>query len=206
MALTRKEISDRFYQRRKENGLCVRCGKPIDREGVMCVSCRKIINKDTAETRKWLQEHGICPRCRKNFLYGDEKNCPECAAYSYSIIMPKREENREHYNEIHKNWSRKTHHRMIEMGVCTRCRKRKADAGYKTCGMCREKTRRYKQSRNITKDRSEREKNGLCYFCDNPIKQGYKVCEMHYKMNVENARSARANNARKNLIKQGVLY
>lgn len=53
--------------------------------------------------------------------------------------------------------------------------------------------------------RKERYKQGLCYFCDNPIKIGYKVCEYHYQKNVEYANCENAKIARKELEKT-VLY
>ena len=74
---------------------------------------------------------------------------------------------------------------MIEKGICTRCRKRSADNSYKTCGICRAKIRESKR-KNAKPSRSERFEQGLCYFCDNPIKHGYKVCEFHYEQNVRN--------------------
>ena len=60
--------------------------------------------------------------------------------------------------------------------------------------------------KNQKPNRKERYKQGLCYFCDNEIKPGYKLCEVHYQRNVDNARSQKAKEARKTLIKQGVLY
>ena len=133
--------------------------------------------------------------------------CAECSAYAYEITMNSRERlGKEHYNKAHKEWSKRTHHEMIQKGICTRCRKRKADYGYKTCGICREKGREYKRMKYGKPDRSERYKQGLCYFCDNPIKDGYKVCEKHYKMNVEKANSGKANDARKELINNKILY
>lgn len=36
MALTQKERSARNYKLKKENGLCPKCGKPLDREGHYC--------------------------------------------------------------------------------------------------------------------------------------------------------------------------
>ena len=96
---------------------------------------------------------------------------------------------------------------MIEKGICTRCRKRKADNGFKTCGICRAKIRQYKRNQSKYKiPLSERYLHGLCYFCDNPVKSGYKVCEEHYQKNLEYARSEKANKARKQLLKEGVLW
>ena len=197
----------RLITRRKEQGLCLKCGNPLDRNGIYCAECRKDINENLQKTRGWYQIHGICPRCRKNNLFGDEKVCPECSAKAYEYAMRSRERlGKEHYNlqqaELHKN----QHHKRIELGICTRCGKREADSGYKTCGICRAKTRNYKREKYGKPDRSERWKQGLCYFCDNPIKDGYKVCEKHYQMNVEKSNSSKAKEARKELVDNKILY
>ena len=197
----------RLLENRKANGLCIDCGNALDRDGVRCVKCNTKHNKEGKADRKWYRENGICPRCRKNIILGTENVCPECSAYEYEITMNSRERlGKEHYNEVHKEWSKRTHHEMIERGICTRCRKRKADYGYKTCGICREKIRNYKRIKYGKPDRSERYKHGLCYFCDNPIKDGYKVCEKHYQMNVEKSNSNKAKDARKELINNKILY
>ena len=196
----------RMRDKRKQNNLCIACGKELDREGIYCLSCRNKINADTNETRKWYQDNGICPRCKKNKLFGDEKNCVECTAYGYAYTMPRREENREHYNKVHAEWSKRTHQEMIDKGICTRCRNRKADYGYKTCGICRAEDREYKRIKYGKPSRTERYAKGLCYFCDKSIKQGYKVCEEHYQRNVANARSKKAKQVRIKMIEEGILY
>lgn len=197
----------RLLEKRKANGLCIDCGNVLDRNGVRCVKCNEKNNKESKEDRKWYRENGICPRCRKNIILGTENVCPECSAYAYEITMNSRERlGKEHYNKVHKEWSKRTHHEMIQKGICTRCRKRKADYGYKTCGICREKGRKYKRVKYGKPDRSERCEQGLCYFCDNPIKDGYKVCEKHYKMNVEKSLSQKAKEARIELQESGILY
>ena len=197
----------RLLENRKANGLCIDCGNALDRDGVRCVKCNEKNNKESKEDRKWYRENGICPRCRKNIILGTENVCPECSAYAYEITMNSRERlGKEHYNKVHKEWSKRTHHEMIQKGICTRCRKRKADYGYKTCGICREKGRKYKRVKYGKPDRSERYIQGLCYFCDNPIKDGYKVCEKHYNMNVEKSLSQKAKEVRRELQESGILY
>lgn len=202
ISLSRKEIDKRFYERRKTNGQCVNCGKEMDRDGALCIDCLSKANYEQRTTRRLYQKHRICPRCRKNDLIGDEKNCLECSAKAYANTMSSRD--KEHYNEVHREWSKRTHHEMIELGICTRCRKRSADVGYKTCGICRAKIRESKR-KNAKPSRSERFEQGLCYFCDNPIKQGYKVCDFHYEQNVKNSRSQKAVDSRRKLIMQEVL-
>ena len=197
----------RLLENRKTNGLCIDCGTELDRDGVRCVKCNTKHNEKNNADRKWYIENGICPVCRDNFLFGDEKVCLECGASKYAETMKSRERlGREHYNKVHKEWSKRTHHEMIKNGICTRCRKRKADYGYKTCGICRDKGRKYKRVKYGKQDRSERYKQGLCYFCDNPIKDGYKVCEKHYQMNVEKSISQKAKEARRELKESGILY
>lgn len=198
----------RLINKRKEQGLCLNCGKPLDRDGTYCIECRKRITDENNITRHFMQSIGICPRCQKVRLYGDEKVCPECNAYSYAKIMQARatEEGRLHYNEIHAKWARNEHQRRIEQGICTRCGKREPDNGFKTCGICRNKDKEYKRGKYGKPDRKERYKQGLCYFCDNPIKPGYRTCEKHYQMNLEKSRSKKAKEARQEMKLKGILY
>lgn len=196
-----------FTERRKQQGLCLKCGNPLDREGIYCIECRKVINKSVKETRDWYKSNKICPRCRVNNLFGNENSCPECSAKMYADNIRSRERlGREHCNKVHAEWSRSTYAKRIELGVCTRCGKQKADYGFKTCGICRNKDKEYKQAKYGKPDRKERYKQGLCYFCDNPIKPGYRTCERHYQMNIEKARSRKSCEARKDLKESGILY
>ena len=158
--------------------------------------------------RQFYKGIGICPVCKKSKLWGAEKECPECTAKGYEYTMKSRARlGKEHYNKTHAEWAKLEHHKRIEQGMCTRCGKRKADCGFKTCGTCRTKdnaTRRKRMEPRIA--RSERFSIGLCYFCDNPIKDGYKVCEKHYQMNVEKANSGKAKDRRGKLINNKILY
>lgn len=197
----------RLLERRKENGQCIDCGNMLDRDGVRCVECNMKHNEKTNADRKWYKENGICPRCRKNTLFSDENMCPECSAKMYEAnIRSIKRLGREHCNYINAESRRKNYAKRVELGICTRCGKRQADYNFKTCGICRNKTKLYKQGKYGKPSRSERVQIGLCYFCDNPVKDGYKVCEKHYQMNLEKARSEKANEARKILRKEGVLY
>lgn len=198
--------STEFYNLRKENGLCVACGKVLDRKGTMCISCREKKTKESNEERKFYAENGICPRCHKNKLFGDEKVCLECKAYSTNKTLEKRKERKEEYNAYMRDYQKKEYNKRKEAGICTRCGKRKAESGNTTCGICRNKERESRLARNGEKNRSDRYLKGICFFCDNPIKHGYKVCEKHYKMNIEKANSSRAKEARKKLIKKENLY
>ena len=201
------EAQLRLIRRRRENNLCLNCAKPLDRKGSRCIACNEELNKENREKRKWYKEHRICPRCFKNDLFGDENVCLECGAYAYEIALKSKERlGKEHCNKVHAEWQKRTHKEMIAKGICTRCRKRNADSGFKTCSICRARDNEKRRARNFKEDRSKRAERGLCYFCDNPVKEGYKVCEYHYERNSENARSQNSKNARKKLIKEGILY
>lgn len=192
--MTRKEYFKKRYENFKNNNKCVKCGKIRDGKTVLCESCRVKTNKYTNETRKFLQDMGICPRCRKNKLYGDEKVCPECNAKAYTNVINTRD--RERYNELHRQWSKRQYEIDKANGICTRCRKRKAETGYVTCQYCRAKNRVKRENDKQVK-RSERYLIGLCYFCDEPIKEGFKVCNKHYNLNVENQKKANRSVVRK---------
>ena len=206
--MTRKEVNARYYEKKKNSGLCVQCGKVPPADGkTLCESCLLKLRNYSKDTRKFFKDLGLCPRCGKNKLFGDEKECPECTAKEYEVTMRSRNSlGKDHYNSVHSEWSKNNHRKLIEQGICTRCGKRKADYGYKTCGICRSKIRNYNRIKYGKPDRSERYKQGLCFFCDNPVKSGYKVCEKHYQMNVEKANTQKAKEARENIIKSGILY
>ncbi len=195
------EYKKQWIRNRKSNKLCIGCGKSLDRDGVYCIACREKINKATKETRAWYQSNGICPRCGKVSLMGDEKNCPECRAKFANAATRAREKNRDEWNERQKIIQRNIYSKRKDQGVCTRCGKRKADSRHKTCEMCRAKLREYKRIKYGTGSRFERVEHGLCYFCGNPVKKGYKVCEKHYQINLQNLNNDKCIKARENFKK-----
>lgn len=197
-----------MYDRRKQNGLCIDCGKPLDRDGVRCISCRSKKSENERRSKQFYKEVGICPICRKVPIGSSESSCPECRANESIQCNNRRnksEEARKRYNQEHKEWAKLTYKKDVEKGICPRCRKRKADSGYLTCGICREKSRNSQRAKASTKKKTWIE-NGLCCFCGGKVKDGYKVCEKHYQMNVKKARSQKANEARRELQESGILY
>ena len=193
MAISQKESKKRSIKQRLNKGLCTRCGKPLDRKGWTCISCLEKKREDNRKDREYYIKNHVCPRCRKEKLYGDETICISCTRKEYEYTMKSRERlGRDHYNKVHREWAKVRYQQNVENGICNRCGKRKADGGYRTCGVCREKQREYKRIKyqeKVKVPRDERVKNGLCFFCDNPQKDGYKVCEKHYQMNVEKSRA-----------------
>lgn len=193
------KYKEALIERRKSNGLCIDCGNPLDREGLRCKKCCEKRSKWEREHRQWYLSHKICPRCGKNDLMGDETICPECRAKSVNNSLKNRE--KDEYNVYQRNWSKSTYQKRKESGICTRCGKRKATQGLTTCAMCRARDNETRRIRKGFSDRSDRSKIGLCYFCDNPVKKGYKVCEKHYQMNIEKAEKGRQTQAAQDYIK-----
>lgn len=209
MALTKKEINAGFRKRRKEQGLCIDCGGKLDRDGIRCDSCNEKIKKCNREMYAWRQGHKICPKCKVNDLFGDEKVCLECNARNYAITMRSRERlGKEHVNKVHKEWAKNEHQKRIEKGVCTRCGKRKADKGFKTCGICRQKERnKYLEKRYRKNDYdTTRYERGICHFCDNPVKKGYKVCEKHYQLSIKNLDNPKRKEATERMKKSNNMF
>lgn len=137
---------------------------------------------------------GICPRCHKYILYGDEKACPECRAKQTNYKALTRENNREEYNLYMRVYQKQAYEERKKKHICTICGKRKAENGYFTCDVCRLKRLNRRREKNYKESRYER---GICRFCDNPIEQGYKVCEYHHKMNIDKCNNEKSKKARK---------
>ena len=70
----------RLIERRKNQGLCLKCGNPLDRKGVHCIKCNNELNEEHRKQKQAYIDCGICYRCRKNPIMGSEKTCPECRA------------------------------------------------------------------------------------------------------------------------------
>ena len=65
MALSQKEYAERFYRKRKENGLCPRCGRELDRIGHYCSICLIKIRTEARLVRQFYKDNGFCTQCRK---------------------------------------------------------------------------------------------------------------------------------------------
>lgn len=172
-----------MYYRRKEAGLCVNCGKPLNGEKLKCRDCRERINANRKELAHWYQDNGICPECRHNNLMGDERVCPECSAKRYSQRIARYNANPEEFEARDRLEQKKIRTRRAEKGLCVKCGKVKADSKYKTCTKCRIKARNAK--RNKQKDckvelKREWVANGRCWFCGEPVYNHSKLCKEHY--------------------------
>lgn len=136
----------------------------------------------------------IALNVKKNKLMGQEKTCVECRAKNAEKAELKRELDRESYNNSISSYHKSLYDRRKEQGLCPVCGKTNKEKRYVTCNNCRNK----KNSRTKPKTlKDEREKVGLCIWCDRPVKDGYKICEIHYQMNCEKAKKANRDYLRK---------
>ena len=173
---TQKEISARFYKRRKENSLCPRCGKPLDREGYYCSECLEKVRVYHRENREFYRKNHLCTECGKNSVPEEERICPECRAKRANLRKSHTDEQKKMFREKQNS----LYMERVEQGICTRCGKRKAISGKKKCGICLAKDaeihrKKYADRPNI---REYRKENHLCYFCGNPIDlpDGNNIC------------------------------
>ena len=176
--IERKRIS---RKRRRDNGLCQDCGKPLDRKGARCIKCNQKLKEYLHKREEDLIGRGVCVSCGKVKAQAGKKLCEMCAAKHSETTMRNRK--KEQYNKHHAEYARRKWKERIANGICPECGKRKVDYGFKSCGICREKNRkRWEKIRPQTIDRIE---NGICLRCDNPVKPGFKVCQKHYDQLIE---------------------
>ena len=179
--MSQKEINSTLYKKRKENGLCPRCGKPLDREGHYCSKCVKYVSEYVRKNREFYRKNNLCPICGKNELFGDEKSCPECRAKQQNRRDNFTEEQKQKYiykfYDKNKKRKRLIYKECIEKGICTKCGIRKSANGKRKCSICQEKENEYARNRrNKGIARSERPQYNLCYLCGEPLDREGGLC------------------------------
>lgn len=182
LALLQNVMTKKEYARRREEHLCVRCGIALDNSKSMCPECAEKERLRVAENRKALKGMGYCPRCGKNKLYGDEKECIECAAKMYE------------YNQSHKSEKSKDYIKIRKYkGVCIKCGSRKPEDGKTRCVICNISERnRARDYRGIGLSRSERANYGMCYICGESIESG-RLCDKCKKRAVSHLQGSAGN-------------
>lgn len=174
--------SQSLKMRRKAAHLCEDCGKPLDRDGAFCNACLEKHRKYYRDRKDALLARGVCPICGKYKLYGDEKTCPECRAKNTEATARCRNNHKMRYNKYMSQYRQQMTVDRATKGICTRCGKPKDDDGFKMCPRCRQKSRKkWHRLNDKPVKQNERYKIGRCRFCDQPVKEGYKVCEYHYQ-------------------------
>ena len=174
------EAKKKQREERVAQGLCTKCGSPIDTDGHWCDKCRK----EAREARAMYLSYRICPVCRKEKLFGQEKACPECRAKknenSARYSAKKIEEDEEAYKERKRQTGKRLYYRRKEKGMCTACGKRKPEEGKAKCGICLNKNKKGSRAWRARMDggipRVERVNYGLCYICGNPLDGRWRLC------------------------------
>lgn len=178
----------KMKHKRKEAGLCVTCGKPLDREATMCSACWEKTKQWRKEQREWYLSRKICPVCRVNTVFGDEKTCLDCQMKNIERTQGNIEKNRDAYNARMRDYQKRRREELKANGICTRCGKRPASNGYSRCEMCRAKEKDYYYNKNdgVRLRRAYRHEYGLCYICGEPNLNGYNLCPKCYERAVQN--------------------
>lgn len=171
-------MSKTTYMYRKENNLCVTCGqlKPKGYTKVMCEECTKKMSEDRAVTRQWCKDNKICPRCKRNRLFGDEKNCLDCREKMYYVNIASRNNN-PNYQEEEKTRRIRRENKRIEQGLCTKCGKRPLVSKV-YCEQCliKHRNRARDKRAQVAMPRYMRQQYGLCYRCGDTLDNETKVC------------------------------
>lgn len=135
-----REWKRRKYQERKQNNLCVECGKAPPVNGkTKCQSCIDKRQKYRQESRDFYRRFGICPECHQFIIMGDENICPECKA--------KKDESRERSvshvdTEKRKKYQKEYYRHCKEKGICPSCGRRTL-YGKVRCPICLDKNATY---------------------------------------------------------------
>lgn len=192
----------------KEKGLCIRCGKPRNREGVYCALCLEKERERHKKDKEFFVDMGICYMCRKTKLFGDEKICPECLAKNYEQqqkIDPAKVKAR---NKAYASRRKEIRQEYNDKGICYDCKKRKIEFGKKRCRLCLNKDALAHRKKHIP-IREIGMKNGLCYQCVKENATNGKLCKSCYDKaiaNLERGRNQSEYYMNHKLIMQGVLH
>lgn len=188
--MTSAEISYIRYHKLKDAGLCPKCGKERDNPNrVHCTACATKNYEITKADRAWYLEHRICPSCKKENLFGDERRCPECRAKLGEMSRYYRiGENRENYNATARVRNKRAYYKLREQGLCVQCRRKVKDPEiHAKCEWCRAKGRLKDQEKKMQREgviskNKQWQMQGLCYLCGGELYENHKVCKKHYEM------------------------
>ena len=142
--------------------------------------------KYNKESYDYYKSHKICVHCHREDAEPNHTCCYECKNKMNNS-------QREHYKHIksvpelikkYRDKRSESYKNYVSSGKCGLCGKtnngvRKSNH---ICIECSLKQRRYKaDKRKGVIPRSERAAYGMCFFCGEPVKEGYKTCIKHYE-------------------------
>lgn len=120
------------YSYRASQGLCPKCGKEKNGDKKLCDACRNYLK----EYRELYIKHKVCPICKKEPLFGDEKSCPECRVEKLECNSRWKVNNPERAKESHAKSNVKNKAKMRAQGLCY-CGRKRGNKMYVYCERCR---------------------------------------------------------------------
>lgn len=173
--------------------------------------CRRNERKDdnvTKENADFFLSLGLCSRCGKYKVFGDEKMCPECRARDAEYHAKRYEDpeqKKQMIQAVIKTKNKRKEYRR-KQGLCIECGRRKPKEGIATCSICRERINRQKRARYQGATlRKQWVADGKCYLCGDECEKGYQVCREHHQMYIDNAQSKAAAANRKRIKAEGLV-
>ena len=177
-----KEINKEMYDKRRAEKLCLWCGKPLDRDGVLCQACAEKSRTRYRLNREYYLKMGVCPYCRKRKVTPGRKSCLPCRENAAMKHGSRSHPDLAKQKSIYRKSKRIE---RLEKGLCTVCGKREAEPGFKTCADCRRRQKKYRHifvSKYQLSDRSLWVSQGRCERCGSyDLQEGTKLCKEHYK-------------------------
>lgn len=188
------EYQQQLCKTRKENNLCVWCGKPLDREGAICQACANKSKERSKERRDYLLKIGVCPVCGKRpITTGGYKSCVVCRTHASDREKNLRTKEKSEHLSIYYKQKRTARE---SQGLCTVCGKNKAEPGFKTCLDCRKKKRKYNHiyvTKYTLSDRELWKGQGRCARCGSEdMHEASVLCEKCYQNSCKALEKARA--------------
>lgn len=159
-------------KQRAAQGLCTECGKPLDRDGKLCMACKDKVYNNQRQRYEFYKSNGICPICGVNIIFEHENICPECRA--------KRQTRSENNREYYRAYNKRVRSERVKNGLCAMCGKPTVDGKYR-CPECEEKQRQYAKKRPKKYVKENWSADRRCVICGGePLVEGKRVCEKCY--------------------------
>ena len=191
------------FKDRVAKGLCGYCGKENDNLPVKyCKACSEKRSRQNKERKEYYERHGWCNVCGNPEKMENSKMCYRCWETSYNAKQRRRSKSKtaeeKEAERLKVNaYNRERKQKALENGICYYCLKNKVIEGRRECLECL--TKRKKESEQKAQERrairenlrSYRLENHLCTKCGEPAKDGYKVCERHYQISIDNQKKAK---------------
>ena len=186
------------FKDRVAKGLCGYCGKENDNLPLKyCKACAEKRSQQYKERKEYYERHGWCNVCGNHEKMENSKMCYHCWETAYKARQKRKKPMTDEQRQ--KVYQRNTAKRRqnLENGLCWYCGKRKVLDGRRECIDCYTKRKRravliYAETKaKNAAIREERLKNHLCTKCGEPAKDGYKVCERHYQISIQNQKRAK---------------